>query len=53
MFEVERKVLFHCARQGQQTLTACGTKIFNYAIFGVLQHRNAHQVRYMCAKSYR
>jgi hypothetical protein len=34
MFEVERKVLFHCARQGQQTLTARGAKIFNYAILG-------------------
>jgi hypothetical protein len=30
-FEVERKVFFACARQGQQTLTACGAKILNYA----------------------
>jgi hypothetical protein len=28
-FEVERKVFFACARQGQQTLTACGAKILN------------------------
>jgi hypothetical protein len=34
MFEVERKVYFHCARQGQQTLTARGAKNFNYAILG-------------------
>jgi hypothetical protein len=34
MFEVERKVYFACARQGQQTLTACGAKFFNYAILG-------------------
>jgi hypothetical protein len=33
-FEVERKVYFHCARQGQQTLTARSAKIFNYAILG-------------------
>jgi hypothetical protein len=32
-FEVERKVFFACARQGQQTLTARGAKIFNYATF--------------------
>jgi hypothetical protein len=31
-FEVERKVFFHCAWQGQQTLTAHDAKIFNYAI---------------------
>ena len=31
MFEVERKVFFHYTRQGQQTLTARGTKILNYA----------------------
>jgi hypothetical protein len=31
MFEVERKVFFACAQQGQQTLTAHGAKIFNYA----------------------
>jgi hypothetical protein len=30
-FEVERKVFFHCAWQGQQTLTARGAKILNYA----------------------
>jgi hypothetical protein len=28
---VERKVFFLCARQGQQSLTAIGTKILNYA----------------------
>jgi hypothetical protein len=28
---VGRKVFFHCARQGQQTLTTRGAKIFNYA----------------------
>jgi hypothetical protein len=33
-FEVEREVFFCCARQGQQTLTAFGTKNFNYAILG-------------------
>jgi hypothetical protein len=33
-FEVERKVFFHYARQVQQTLTARGAKIFNYAILG-------------------
>jgi hypothetical protein len=31
-FEVKRKVFFYCARQVQQTLTARGAKIFNYAI---------------------
>jgi hypothetical protein len=31
-FEVERKVFFHCARQGQQILTAHGANFFNYAI---------------------
>jgi hypothetical protein len=31
-YEVERKVLLPCARQGQQTLTAFGAKILNYAI---------------------
>jgi hypothetical protein len=31
MFEVERNVFFHCARQGQQTLNAFGAKKFNYA----------------------
>jgi hypothetical protein len=30
-FEVERKVFFACARQGQQTLTARGAKFLNYA----------------------
>jgi hypothetical protein len=34
MFEVERKVFFHYAQQGQQTLTARGAKKFNYAILG-------------------
>jgi hypothetical protein len=34
MFEVERKVFFPCARQGQQTLTAFGAKILNYAVLG-------------------
>jgi hypothetical protein len=34
MFEVERKVFFHYAQQGQQTLTARGAKNFNYAILG-------------------
>jgi hypothetical protein len=34
MFELEREVFFHCAQQGQQTLTACGAKIFNYVILG-------------------
>jgi hypothetical protein len=34
MFEVERKVLFPYAQQGQQTLTAFGAKFFNYAILG-------------------
>jgi hypothetical protein len=29
---VERKDFFHCAWQGQQTLTASCAKIFNYAI---------------------
>jgi hypothetical protein len=29
---VERKVFFHCAQQGQQTLTTRGAKFFNYAI---------------------
>jgi hypothetical protein len=29
-FEVERKVFFACARQGQQTLTARGTNFLNY-----------------------
>jgi hypothetical protein len=29
-FEVERKVFFHCAGQGQQTLTARGAKFLNY-----------------------
>jgi hypothetical protein len=29
-FEVERKVIFACARQGQQTLTARGAKFLNY-----------------------
>jgi hypothetical protein len=33
-FEVERKVFFHYARQGQQTLTAHGAQFFNYAILG-------------------
>jgi hypothetical protein len=33
-FEVERNFFFHCARQGQQTLTARGAKFFNYAILG-------------------
>jgi hypothetical protein len=31
MFEVQRKVSFHCAEQGHQTLTARGAKILNYA----------------------
>jgi hypothetical protein len=31
-FEVERKVVFSCARQGQQTLTAFGAKNLNYTI---------------------
>jgi hypothetical protein len=30
-FEVERKVFFACARQGQQTLTTRGAKVLNYA----------------------
>jgi hypothetical protein len=34
MFEVERKVFFHYAWQGQQTLTARGAKFFNNAILG-------------------
>jgi hypothetical protein len=33
-FEVERKVFFPCAWQGQQTLAALGAKNFNYAILG-------------------
>jgi hypothetical protein len=31
-FEVERKVFFHCAWQGHQTLTTRGAKFLNYAI---------------------
>jgi hypothetical protein len=31
MFEVERKVFFPCAQQGQQSLTTLGAKILNYA----------------------
>jgi hypothetical protein len=31
-FEVERKVFFRCARQGEQTLTTFGAKNFNYTI---------------------
>jgi hypothetical protein len=31
MFEVERKVFFAYARQGQQTLTARGANFLNYA----------------------
>jgi hypothetical protein len=31
---VERKVFFHYAWQGQQTLTAFAAKLFNYAILG-------------------
>jgi hypothetical protein len=27
---VQRKVFFHCAQQGQQTLTTLGTKALNY-----------------------
>jgi hypothetical protein len=34
MFEVERKVFFQCARQGQHTLTARGANFSNYAILG-------------------
>jgi hypothetical protein len=30
-FEVERNVFFAYAEQGQQTLSACGAKILNYA----------------------
>jgi hypothetical protein len=30
-FEVERKVFFACAWEGQQTLTACGANFLNYA----------------------
>jgi hypothetical protein len=30
MFEVERKVFFPCAQQGQQTLTAFCAKVLNY-----------------------
>jgi hypothetical protein len=30
MFEMERKVFFAGARQGQQTLTAHGAKFLNY-----------------------
>jgi hypothetical protein len=33
-FEVERKVFFYYAWQGQQTLTARGAKFVNYAILG-------------------
>jgi hypothetical protein len=32
MFEVERKVIYSCAWQGQQSLTAFGAKFLNYAI---------------------
>jgi hypothetical protein len=32
MFEVERKVLFSCAWQGQQNLTTFDANFFNYAI---------------------
>jgi hypothetical protein len=41
MFEVERKVFFHCAQQGQQTLTARGAKNFKYAtlrFFTIIMH---------------
>jgi hypothetical protein len=31
MFEVERKVFFACAWQGQQILTARGANFLNYA----------------------
>jgi hypothetical protein len=30
-----KNFFFHCARQGQQTLTAHGAKFFNYAILGI------------------
>jgi hypothetical protein len=30
-FEMERKVIFACAQQGQQTLTARGPNFLNYA----------------------
>jgi hypothetical protein len=34
-FEVERKVFFHYAQHGQQTLTARGAKFSNYAILWI------------------
>jgi hypothetical protein len=51
-FEVERKVFFACAQQGQQTLTACAAKFLNHVYnFELLHHHNAHHFRYLCAKS--
>jgi hypothetical protein len=50
MFEMERKAFFHCAQQGQQTLTARGAK-FELRNFELLHHCHAHHVRYLCAKS--
>ena len=32
MFEMQKKVFFICARQGQQTLAASGAKFLNYEI---------------------
>jgi hypothetical protein len=34
-FEMERKVFFACALQGQQTLTTRGVIFFNCAILGI------------------
>jgi hypothetical protein len=41
MFEVERKVLFPCAQQGQQGLTAFGETFLNYTnlmLFTISMH---------------
>jgi hypothetical protein len=50
-FEVERKVFFACAWQGQQTFDRPWCKVFELYNFELLHHRNAHHVRYLCAKS--
>jgi hypothetical protein len=50
MFEVERKVFFPCAWQGQQSFDHLLYKIFELCNFEVWHHLNAHHVKYLCTK---
>jgi hypothetical protein len=50
-FEVEKKVFLCLCLAGTADFDRPWCKIFELCNFELLHHRNAHHVRYLCAKS--